>query len=163
MSSDIDAYFNPIRAQIKRIPKDIALEAAQLIFHAVVEKTKVDSGQAALNWRFEPFEGDAPTMHVQEMLWGYGKVSPTSPAGFKYSHGMNADSVFLYQFEYMMNQLVSVPENMTGVYIYNPITPGFAGFDPGNDQYYAENALRNIDIDAIAVAALSQVEGSYNA
>lgn len=161
MSTDIDAYFAPLRAQIKRVPRDTALEVAALIFHAVVEKTRIDSGQAALNWFFEPYEGDAPAMNVQEMMWGYGKVYPTTPAGFKGSHGANTDSVFMYQFEYLSNQMSIAPEHMTGVYIYNPIAPGFSGFNPGSDLYYADNALRSIDIDAISQAALAQVEGSY--
>ncbi len=162
MTADIDSYFNNIRAQIKRVPRDLALAVGEKIFQAVVHKTRQDSGQAALNWFYEPYESDAPTMRTQEMLWGYGKQSPVSPAGYKRAHGVNSDQVFIYQFEYMVNQSSLAPENLGGILIYNPITPGFPDFAPGNDTHYAQTALGAVDIDAIAQAALAEVEGEYN-
>lgn len=163
MTTDVDAYFAPIRAQIKRIPRDIALEVAQQIYEQVTHKTRIDSGQAALNWFFEPYEGDHPAMRQQEMLWGYQHVSPTTPAGYKHTHGLNDEGVMQYQFEYMANQIATAPEKLSGVYIYNPITPGFTQFSPGDDTFYELTALGSIDIDSIAATALSLVESTYHA
>lgn len=155
-----ELYLDSIIAQVARIPRDAALAVGQHIFHAVVEQTRVDSGQAALNWHFQPFFGDFNALG-QEMLWGYGTIAPTSPAGYKWSKVDNTEGVFLYQFEYMMNQLSFAPDKISGVAIYNPISPGFAGFSPGTDEYYAQIAFEKLDIEAITQDALATVEASY--
>lgn len=159
--ADIDNYLNGIKTQIERVPRDVALLVAQEIFQTVVEQTRIDSGQAALNWHFQPYETDF-TMEGQEMLWGYGSHTPVSPAGYKWSKVDNSQAVFLYQFEYMMNQLTFAPENLRGVMIYNPIEPGAADFAPGSDEFYAQIAFEKLDITAITENAVAKIESSYN-
>lgn len=159
--AEIDNYLTSIKAQIERVPRDIALLVAQEIFQEVVEKTRIDSGQAALNWHFQPYESDV-TIEGQEMMWGYGSHPPTSPAGYKWSKVDNSEVVFLYQFEYMMNQVTFAPEKLRGVMIYNPITPGAADFAPGSDEFYAQVAFERLDVNAIVESAIAKIESSYN-
>lgn len=161
MMNTFDAYLDNIKAQVAKVPRDAALAVAQHIFQAVVEKTKIDSGQAALNWHIQPYATDFAEIG-QEMLWGYGSVAPISPAGYKWSKVDNSEAVFLYQFEYMMNQVSLAPENLRGVMIYNPIESGHPDFAPGSDVNYEYIALGGIDFAGIVANAVSEVEASYN-
>lgn len=159
--ADFDAYLDSIKAQISRIPGDAALAVAQEAFMKLVEHTRIDSGQAALNWHFQPYSEDFSLLD-QQMLWGYGSISPVSPAGYKWSKTDNSQAIFMYQFEYMMNQLTFAPKNIRGVVIYNPITPGYPDFAPGSDEFYAHVAFERLDINAIMQEAVATVEASYN-
>lgn len=155
------SYLSDICAQLDRVPRDIALQVGAEIFEQAVQKTRVDSGQAAANWKFMAYDGQ-PFMEPQEILWGYANVDPVSPVGYKWAKYDNSQAVYEYQFEQLVDRLASAPANITGVVVYNPITAGFAGFAPGNDYFYGVNAFRNLDMDQIVAAALERAYSEYN-
>ncbi len=74
----------------------------------------------------------------------------------------NAEAVFHYQFEQLTDAMATTPYDIDGIAVYNPITPGFPGFMPGDDLFYEDNAFSRIDINAITAAALEKAYASYN-
>lgn len=165
------AYLKKIADRIEAVPLAIAKRTAQLTFIYLVENTKFDSGQAAANWRIEAYEG-TPNYEPQKMMWGYGDVKPTAPVGYKsYYEGYIAGSgtggetgdperVLSWQMSQASVVIATAPSSVSGFTIYNPIAPGFAGFSPGDDTHYAENALlfSNSQLIGIAKEKMAQAE-----
>lgn len=152
-------YLQSLVDQIKKVPTYAGAELAVSIFIKAVEATHVDSGQAALNWRITAYSG-GPDLEQQEMLWGYGNVSPTAPAGYKWSLVPNdsvkasliQDSIILgIQFKGL---------DFDGISVYNPITPNFANFSPGSDANYEFNALSDAEagMSSFISNAMSEME-----
>lgn len=166
------AYLKAITDRLEALPLAVAKRAG---FHALItlvsEHTRIDSGQAAANWKFEWYAG-SPSYAPQKMMWGYGDVSPTSPVGFKsYYSGYipvnnnlprgetgNPETILSWQMEQAAFTLMSVPKEASGVTVYNPITPGYADFAPGDDTYYEENALGEAKarIQAVGLASIAR-------
>ena len=156
-----ESYLADICAQIERIPRDIALQVGAEIFEAAVQHTRVDSGQAAANWKFVPYQS-VLSMEQQQMMWGWGNVDPISPVGYKWAQYDNSQAVYEYQFGELVNALAAAPLDITGVAVYNPITVGFSGFAPGNDYFYEENSFRNVNIEQMVSAALERAYAEFN-
>lgn len=142
------AYLEGLIAQIMPIPRAYAAEVAVRIFQGMVEHTRFDSGQAALNWHILPYVG-TPSYENERIMWGYGgsrvpEVAPIPPAGMKWSKGENAEYIKTSLLEQSIVRLASLEtETFDGIAVYNPITPNFAGFQPmtPNDLNYEVNAL----------------------
>lgn len=156
-----ESYLEGICAQIARVPRDLALKVAAEVFEQSVQGTRIDSGQAALNWRFVPYT-DQPLLEPQEMMWGFGDTEPTTPAGYKWSKYDNSETVYRVQFEYLIDQMSAAPDVINGVVVYNPITEGYANFAPGDDTFYPRNAFGNLDMDSIVNAALERAYSDFN-
>ena len=159
--SDNMSYLKDIVAQLARQPRDFALAVAAEVFQQCVEATQVDSGQAAANWRYVPYQGE-PAMESQTMMWGYGTTEPVAPAGYKWSSLDNGEAAFRFQFEQLIDVMASAPQHIDGVLVYNPITVGFAGFQPGDDAFYPENAFRSLDMPAIINTVMDRFYSEYN-
>lgn len=157
-----ESYIQGIIDQIARIPTDMAKQVGAEIFMEAVNRTRVDSGQAAANWQFAPYQGEYVEID-QQMMWGYGDIEPISPVGYKWAKYDNSEAVYRYQFERMTDALASAPDDITGVAVYNPISVGYGAFAPGTDVFYPENAFRNVDLQAIAQVALDRVYAEYGA
>lgn len=156
-----ESYLQSICAQLARIPRDVGLQVAARIFEEVVNHTRVDSGQAAVEWKFLPYKG-AAFLETQQIMWGYADVDPVSPVGYKWAMYDNSEAVYRYQFEQLVDGLSMAPDDIDGIMIYNPITAGFAGFAPGNDYFYGQNAFGNVDMDSIVASALAKTYAEYN-
>ena len=157
-----EAYLADICAQLARIPRDIAMEVAADVFEQAVQKTRVDSGQAAASWRFLPYQGSF-FMEEQQIMWGWGDHDPLYPVGFKWAQYDNSEAVFRVQFEHLVDSIAMAPEDIDGVAVYNPITVGFAGFQPGNDFFYPDNAFARLDMESIVQSSLAKIYAQYNA
>lgn len=160
------AYLKKLTAKLDELPVFIARKAALYTFEAVVKinvDIGFDSGQAAANWRLEGYSG-SPAHGPQKMMWGYKGVEPTSPVGYKLnSKGLEGGvpvEVLSYQLTYAVAQASFVNSSMSGVTVYNPITPGFIGFSPGSDAGYEENAFKGIESKfmSIAMESLARAE-----
>ena len=153
------AYLRRIADQIRSVPRQAAIEVAVRAYIGLVESTVVDSGQAVLNWRIQPYVGSM-SYAEQEILWGFGTTSPVSPAGYKWSGGVN-EHVRMNAIEGAFAAALRMRgEQFDGISVYNPIEPGFAAFQPGNDQYYFSNALGEAEglLGAIVQRALEEGE-----
>jgi len=153
------AYIASITAQLRKVPRVAAIEIARRVFIGVVKHTVVDSGQAAFNWHMQPYVGQ-PVFLQQQILWGYGSVAPVSPVGYKWSSGANAELVLGAMLEagaMMAAQLEDM--HFTGISVYNPITPGFAGFTPDDDSSYFENALGDVEKALAQIVSDAAYEG----
>lgn len=151
-------YLQGLVDQITSVPTVAAAILATEIYKGAVLQTHIDSGQAALNWHISPYVSE-PTFEGQEMLWGYGSVAPSAPAGFKWAKGSNVSRVRAYLFEQGVSvQLALENEDFTGIAIYNPITPGFPGFAPGNDENYEHYALGEAHADIAQIISAAQAE-----
>ena len=168
------AYLKKITDKLSAAPLFIAKRAALYTFTTLVRANLsegFDSGQAAANWKIEGYTG-TPSFAPQVMMWGYGDVSPTAPVGYKsyysgYKKGSgkggeagNPDTVQSYQIEQAVTELAMLQAGVTGITVYNPISPGFGGFTPGEDEFYEENALRGPKkiMQAAAEVALRMAE-----
>lgn len=155
--ADNKRYLQKLVDQLKPIPRAAAVRVSVNVFMEMLaistnDDSGFDSGQAAANWRIQGYVG-SPAYEPQTMLWGYGDINPIAPVGFKsYYPGMKAgeggrgevgdpNKVYEYMFEYATLQAAQMPAEITGIVVYNPITPGFAGFAPGDDTHYEQNAL----------------------
>lgn len=165
------AYLSALIAkELKPIPSRYALEVGIRLYTRMINETVVDSGQAAANWQFIPYV-TSPRKGPQKMLWGYDDVEPTSPVGWKswYSGGAmkggDVDQIAAHLSEIAEDEMMTSSLNVRGVLVYNPITPGFADFAPGNDANYEQNALETAYISAPAArtAALAEAEASMRA
>lgn len=137
------AYLKSICDQIRQVPKIAAVEVAVRIYIKAIESTAVDSGQAVLNWRLQPYVGSV-SYEQQRMMWGYGSVAPVSPAGFKYSGGAN-ENIRLHAIEgAFVSSAILREQKFDGIAVYNPIEPGFGSFAPGNDEFYFINAFGQV-------------------
>lgn len=152
-------YLRRLVAPLLNVPADAAVAIATRIFGASVEQTAFDSGQAALNWRIQPYVGQ-PTYEQQTMLWGYGEVSPTPPAGYKYSGGANEEEVKMQIIQGSMVLAVMMRgATFDGISVYNPIQPGYSGFAPGNDANYYFYALGPVEIEFSHLVAKAIKDG----
>lgn len=156
-----ESYLQDICAQLERIPADIATEVASEVFEQAVQQTRVDSGQAAAQWKFLPYSGSF-FMEDQEILWGFAGHDPLYPAGYKYSYYDNSETVYRFQFEQLTDAIAMMPKDIDGIVVYNPITEGFAGFTPGDDSFYPSNAFARLDMDGIVSSTLARVYAQYN-
>lgn len=154
-------YLETICAQLSRIPTDLAKTVAAEVFEQAVQATRVDSGQAAANWHYQPYKG-TPFTEPEEIMWGYANVDPISPAGFKWAMYDNSEAVYRWQFENLMDAMATTPDDIDGILVYNPITTGFAGFAPGDDAFYPQNAFRNIDMESIVQSAMERAYAEFN-
>lgn len=156
------AYLRSIAKELEKIPRNLALNAGKKLFVMLVAKTRVDTGQAALNWEMQPYV-DGPSMKSQRMLWGtapsfLNAVYPVLP---KFSVESNDLVTLLDYASGKANYIVkSAPAFISGVSVYNPITPGFPSFSPGSDEDYEDTALRQADyeIEYLAEKAIEQAE-----
>lgn len=148
-------YIRGLKAQFNALPKEAAIEASVLIFRKMVELTRFDSGQAALNWRIQTFSG-SPKFEPQKILWGYSGNAPKGLADYKFSKGRKAAAVQseLIEFAYAM-KVIMQRQKFDGISVYNPITPGFSGFFPGNDEYYEKVALGSARSQAASAVGVS--------
>lgn len=154
-------YLAGLCAQLARIPAGIAKTVAAEVFEQAVQHTRVDSGQAAANWHYQPYKGQ-PFMEPEEIMWGYANVDPINPVGYKWAMFDNSEAVYRWQFENLMDAMSIVQDDIDGVMVYNPITSGFGGFQPGQDVFYPDNAFANLNMDAIVSAALERTYAEYN-
>jgi hypothetical protein len=156
-----ESYLADICKQLENIPRGIATTVASEIFEQAVQQTRVDSGQAAANWKFEPYKGSF-FLDDQEILWGFAGHDPVYPAGYKWSMYDNAEAVYRYQFEQLTDAIAMMPDDIDGIVVYNPITVGFAGFQPGDDLFYPDNAFARLDMDGIVSTTLQRIYAEYN-
>lgn len=159
MSNEL--YLEEICKQLARIPADIAKTVSAEIFEQVVQKTRVDSGQAAANWHFEPYKG-TPFTEPEEIMWGYANQDPIAPVGYKWAMYDNSEAVYRWQFENLADRLSMTQDDIDGILIYNPVTAGFAGFHPGTDVFYPDNAFAALNVEGIVNAALERTYAEYN-
>lgn len=153
-------YIEGLKRQFSALPSEIALEASVLIYKEMVVLTRFDSGQAALNWRISSFVG-APKFEPQRMVWGYRDVAPKGLADYKFSRGRKEAAVKSELIEFAYAMKVSMQrQKFDGITVYNPITPGFVGFFPGDDKKYEKIALGDAKAKAASVAgkAMSEVK-----
>lgn len=169
-------YVEAIAAKLRAAPLFIAKRAALYCFTRIVEaqvNNNFDSGQAAANWKIDGYDA-SPSYEPQQMMWGYLDVKPTAPVGYKTYFagydpvtnpsrgGENGDDlkVLSYQMTVAHEKLASLPANIGGITVYNPISPGFAGFEPADDTYYEENAFRSTGkiLERIALESLAKAE-----
>lgn len=179
-------YLKSIMDKITPIPREMGIQVAVQVFFDMLyistTESGFDSGQAAANWRLEGFSFGAD-YGEQKMLWGYndplfGEVSPTNPVGYKSLRsnnfgGMyrpqdvtsagapgNPDRVYAAMADYATMQAVQMPKDVSVISVYNPIEPGFVGFNPGSDEKYEANALdRNrMQLPSVIASAISNAE-----
>lgn len=152
-------YLQQLTAQLREVPRVAAAEVAIRIFTGVLQHTAIDSGQAILNWRMQPYKG-SPSFDQQQMYWGYGNVTPIAPAGYKWTGGSNFEAVVMSQYQYAMVAKASMEgQDFDGVVIYNPIEPGFPGFAPGDDTKYYANALGDVESNLARIIDTAKAEG----
>lgn len=161
--SENKKYLRAIAAELSEIPRDIALNTAKKILLSMVHKTKVDTGQAALNWNMIPFVSKAQ-MGEQKVLWGTAPTYENAqyPVLPKYGDEKNDLPTLIDYMNGRVNYIIQgAPKNLRGVLVYNPITPGFAAFAPGDDTYYEENALWEAE-GAVTSESSAAVEAAEN-
>ncbi len=164
MSSDTanTKYLKSLTRGLRDIPRDIALNTAKKVMLAMVYKTQVDTGQAAANWNMLPFVTRAK-MGGQKILWGTAPTFENAqyPVLPKTADFKNDVAALVDYANGRANYIIQhAPKSLTGVLVYNPITPGFANFAPGDDTYYEENALYEAEgsVSAESAAALAAAE-----
>lgn len=101
-------------------------------------------------------------MDSETIMWGYANVDPIHPVGYKWAMYDNSEAVYRYQFEQVIERIAAMPEKIDGILVYNPITVGFAGFTPGSDAFYPENAFKGLNMDAIVASALARAYENYS-
>lgn len=137
------AYLNSLVKQIKEVPRQAALQTAHNLYLKLISYTAVDTGQAALNWRMTPFR-TTYDLQPQRMLWGSAPdyENPAYPVLSKNATQKNDLGSLLDYANGLAHYIVqSAPKQIDGVVVYNPITPGFPNFHPGDDRHYESNAL----------------------
>lgn len=155
-------YLKGIADQLKPIPSRLVIETAVRTYQKVLQYTAFDSGQAMANWRIRPYMG-SPTYEEQDMLWGYGDVTPVAPVGYKWRDqwDSNQQLVMAYLIEESMIASISLKNvSFDGITVYNPISPGFASFNPGSDLQYEYNALggAKAQFSGLVAEALDEAE-----
>lgn len=153
-SAKTRAYLNAIKSQIAKVVPFTAATAANYAFEDMILSTSVDSGQALAQWYVTPYQV-SPSMMEQQILWGSADSDPVYPVGYKYTRGANADDVADYILsERALRVETLAGQSFTGIMVYNPVTPGFSGFTPGDDTFYADNSFANVDLDSTAGRSL---------
>lgn len=157
--TDNRKYLRGLVAQFISVPAEAAAEIAVRIYAGMVEHTAFDSGQAAANWHLQPYVGSV-SFQEQQIMWGYGAVSPVAPVGYKWSGGVAEDQVksglVMQQMEIASDLRGRV---FDGISVYNPIQPGYSGFAPGNDERYFEYALGEAEARVGEVVQKAVAEG----
>lgn len=152
-------YLKGLVAQLSEVPRVAAAEIAIRVFTGVVQHTAIDSGQAVLNWKMQPYTGANTTFDQHSMFWGYGAVAPTPPAGYKWSKGATADAVLMDRFQYAMAVKASLEgQEFTGIAIYNPTEPG-VNYAPGDSTRYYANALGDVQANLERILDRARDEG----
>lgn len=160
-------YVRGLRRRLPEVVPTILAEATMRVYGGVLERTKVDSGQALNQWYILPSKGARAQLPAQEVQWGYGSVTPVAPVGWKarYSESdQNLSKDFLVEFK--MQFYASAYDNIlnsdyTRAVVFNPITPGMPGFGPGSDDTYEDTALGEARSDQSALAEQA-LEEAYN-
>lgn len=153
-------YLEKLIQPLLELPNAAAIAIATKIYQGVVAETAFDSGQAALNWRLQTYYGSA-RYDEQEMMWGYKGVTPIPPAGYKWSGGFNEEAVKMQLMEDSIVMAVALQaQRFDGISVYNPITPGFSGFAPGNDANYVYYALGDVQINLNAIISNAVAEAN---
>lgn len=152
-----------VETHLRPIPGALAIETGIRLFMRMIHSTAVDSGQAAANWQFIPYQS-SPTKKPQKIYWGYHRfsginqvgmaaisstVDPSFPGvGFKSWHDPQGlrprgdlAQISNVLYEKAESAIVSASRRVRGVLVFNPITPGFPGFRPGSDVNYERNAF----------------------
>ena len=157
-------YVESLITKIRKIPVRIASHVAEDLFHRITEQQineSFDSGQAALNWQIEPVYG-SPSFDEQQMLWGTRQHAPSGGAGFKSGQGGSSGNAAtiseILDNRGFTNTRITSPA-VTGFIIYNPITPGYANFFPGDDDLYEQNALGHLETTLQAMAYEAMKDG----
>lgn len=160
-------YLEKLVRQLDPVVPTLLSEAATYVYREVLNFTAVDSGQALHNWHIIPLKGESLSLPGQRIMWGYGDTLPTAPVGWKswYSEGRTnpVDETemvnTLIQFSLDMKDYI-FHGDYDKVVVYNPITPGFSGFSPGDDRDYETAALGQVHTweTTIQVAALAHAE-----
>ena len=158
-------YLRKLAARFPEILPAMLADVSMRIYVKLMEVTVVDTGQALWNWNILPTKGQRSRFPRQAMLWGYGDVAPTAPVGVKtwgrHNKG-NAGQLELIQakLEYSASMFAYIRRNpsIVNVLIYNPITPGFAGFAPGSDAKYEETALGEARARSVQISEAARAE-----
>lgn len=158
-------YLDDLCEQLKEVPHRLGKAVAIQVYQEVILATAMDSGQAALNWHIEGYVGGYQ-MTSQKMWWGWKTKDtdnpPTPPAGYKGTKGDNASAVVEYQFRQMAEAIAVLPAEFDGIVVYNPIEPGFAGFEPGSDANYRQASIGSVPVEGIVNDALAKVYGAVS-
>lgn len=154
-------YLRELIAPMLEVPKEAAAQIAMFTLDGVLEATHYDSGQAAWNWHLVPYQS-APTYQQMEIAWGYGEHQPTAPVGWKWSGGVNRDSVERATFEERVSALVRLQSlSFDGISVYNPIQEGGGNvnFAPGDDTNYFYYALGDVKVELAAILTQAKING----
>ena len=76
-------YLQRLAARFPEVLPAILADSAMRIYVKLMEATVVDTGQALWNWDILPTKGQRSRFPKQQLLWGYGDVTPTAPVGTK--------------------------------------------------------------------------------
>lgn len=159
-------YLRKLMVNFPKVTPTLLAYASMIIYEKMMELTVVDTGQALLQWHVLPTKGTRSRYPKQQILWGYEGQNPTAPAGWKAWHAPSGavspskEALIEHKISFsasMFHYIRSQP-SLVNVHIYNPITPGFAGFAPGDDSQYAANALEaaRVAMPEVAESARAQ-------
>lgn len=152
-------YLGELIASIQTVHKEIAADVMTRVYEKAVWNTKIDSAQAAFQWYIEPFVG-TPSYEPQKVLWGFKGQAPTAPVGQKGSKlGPEYAEILIGMKLTAFDNLVN--SKYDGIVVYNPIEPGFAGFQPGDDSKYFDNAFSEVDLEAFIQEAMEESEAAF--
>lgn len=160
VSAKSKAYVESLKALYNKIPYQLAGEVAARVFEKMVWETRLDSGQAVLNWKASQYTG-VPVTEGPELIWGYGGIAPTGGAGYKWSK-VPDETIRTDLIGQRLVQAETLGQGeFDGIVIYNPIDLGaFPNFSPGTDIFYEIIALggANAKLAEIESASLSEAE-----
>lgn len=164
-----------VERELMPIPTEVALQAGIRLFMKMIWTTQIDSGQAAANWQLLPYRTE-PKRRKQEIYWGYESNTAVHPFFQKHAPGFpgvgfkawtdpdkrrgDLATIANALYDEGESAIVSAPNRIKGVLVFNPITPGFPGFRPGSDANYERNALEMAYVDMPAAAKLALNDGA---
>jgi hypothetical protein len=155
-------YLKGLISQLREVPRVAAAEVAVRVFTGVLQYTAIDSGQAVMNWRMQPYKGAPGSNGFDQhtMYWGFGETTPVAPAGYKWSKGATEDAVLMDRYQYAMTTKASLEgQDFDGIAIYNPTIPGYPGYAPGDSTRYYENALGDVEANLARILDQAFDEG----
>lgn len=161
-------YLKKLAARLPEIVPTLLAEISYRVYLGVMERTRVDTGQALAQWYVLPTKGERSKYPKQQILWGFGDTEPVSPIGWKPwsrqargAQNPTQEEMIEYKLGVAASMFTYIRHtpSLKNVLIYNPITPGFAGFMPGNDTKYQETALGLATQEIPNIEAKAREEG----
>lgn len=159
------AYIDGIISMLDQATTRYVAEVASRIFEEVVYATVIDSGQAALHWRIEPYQGSPEVTTMVERMWGmpWLGLEAVPPAGNKWAGGANQEVVRSYLLEERLLNVETLSSRpFDGIVVYNPIDDNttLPGLEFGEGAAYVENAFGDMMFFLETIVSVAEAEGA---